>query len=41
VLAAAPGRVVEMYTPMVQGAGEEATLSVPSWLASLMEARRR
>ena len=41
VLAAAPGRVVEMYTPMVDGSGDEATLSVPSWLASLMEARRR
>jgi 8-oxo-dGTP pyrophosphatase MutT (NUDIX family) len=41
VLAAAPGRVVEMFTPTVEGTGADATLSVPRWLADLLEARRR
>jgi 8-oxo-dGTP pyrophosphatase MutT (NUDIX family) len=41
VLAAAPTRVVEMFTPAVEGVGEEATLSVPPWLGHLVEARSR
>lgn len=41
VLAAAPGRVVEMFTPTVEGTGADATLSVPPWLADVLEARRR
>jgi hypothetical protein len=41
VLAAAPDRVVEMFTPAVEGSGADATLSVPPGLASLVEARRR
>jgi 8-oxo-dGTP pyrophosphatase MutT (NUDIX family) len=41
VLAAAPRRVVEMFTPTVEGTGADATLSVPPWLADVVEARRR
>ncbi len=41
VLAAAPERVVEMFTPTVEGTGDEATLSVPPRFASMVEARRR
>jgi len=41
VLAAAPTRVVEMFTPAVEGVGPDATLSVPPWLESLVEARSR
>jgi hypothetical protein len=41
VLAAAPDRVVQMFTPSVEGVGDDATLSVPPWLASVIEARRR
>jgi 8-oxo-dGTP pyrophosphatase MutT (NUDIX family) len=41
VLAAAPGRVVEMFTPTVEGTGADATLSVPPWLTDVLEARRR
>ncbi len=41
VLAMAPGRVVEMFTPTVEGTGADATLSVPPWLADVLEARRR
>ncbi len=41
VLAAAPTRVVEMFTPAVEGVGEDATLSVPPWLGPLVEARSR
>jgi 8-oxo-dGTP pyrophosphatase MutT (NUDIX family) len=41
VLAAAPTRVVEMFTPTVEVTGDDATLSVPPWLASLIEARLR
>ena len=41
VLAAAPTRVVEMFTPTVEGSGEDATLSVPPGLGSLFEARHR
>lgn len=40
VLAAAPERVVEMFTPELEGDGETATLSTPPWLAALVEARR-
>jgi hypothetical protein len=40
VLAAAPSRVVDMFTPSVEGTGAEATLSVPPWLADVLEARR-
>jgi 8-oxo-dGTP pyrophosphatase MutT (NUDIX family) len=40
VLAAAPGRVVEMFTPELEGQGEAATLSSPARLAPLVEARR-
>jgi hypothetical protein len=40
VLAAAPARVVEMFTPAVEGAGKDATLSVPPSLTSVIEARR-
>jgi 8-oxo-dGTP pyrophosphatase MutT (NUDIX family) len=40
VMAAAPGRVVEMFTPTLVGEGETATLSTPGWLADLLEARR-
>jgi 8-oxo-dGTP pyrophosphatase MutT (NUDIX family) len=39
VLAAAPGRVVEMFTPAVIGTGDGATMSVPAALAALVEAR--
>jgi 8-oxo-dGTP pyrophosphatase MutT (NUDIX family) len=39
VLAAAPGREVELFTPEIEGEGESATLSVPPWLAPLVEAR--
>ena len=39
VLAAAPTRVVEMFTPTVEGDGDDATLSVPAALATLVEAR--
>ena len=41
VLAAAPERVVEMFTPVVEGTGDDATLSVPSRLAWVVEARHR
>jgi hypothetical protein len=41
VLAAAPTRVVEMFTPTVEGSGDGATLSVPPGLASVIEARLR
>ena len=41
VLAAAPERVVEMFTPAVEGTGDDATLSVPPRFASVVEARRR
>ncbi len=41
VLASAPGRVVEMFTPTVEGDGADATLSVPPWLATVVEAHRR
>jgi 8-oxo-dGTP pyrophosphatase MutT (NUDIX family) len=41
VLAAARTRVVQMFTPTVEGVGEDATLSVPSELGSLFEARHR
>jgi 8-oxo-dGTP pyrophosphatase MutT (NUDIX family) len=40
VLAAARDRVVEMFTPEVEGSGAEATLSAPAYLAPLVEARR-
>jgi 8-oxo-dGTP pyrophosphatase MutT (NUDIX family) len=39
VLEAARGRTVEMFTPQVEGEGEAATLSIPSWLHPLVEAR--
>ena len=41
VLAAAPTRVVEMFTPTVEGSGDHATLSVPPGLFPLLEARLR
>jgi 8-oxo-dGTP pyrophosphatase MutT (NUDIX family) len=41
VLAAAPERMVEMFTPVVEGTGDDATLSVPPRLASVIEARHR
>jgi 8-oxo-dGTP pyrophosphatase MutT (NUDIX family) len=41
VLAAAPGRTVEMFTPTVEGDGESATLSAPPWLSGILEARQR
>jgi 8-oxo-dGTP pyrophosphatase MutT (NUDIX family) len=40
VLAAARDRVVEIFTPEVEGSGAEATLSAPAHLAPLVEARR-
>jgi 8-oxo-dGTP pyrophosphatase MutT (NUDIX family) len=40
VLAAAPGRTVEMFTPTVEGAGQDATLSMPARVVPLVEARR-
>jgi 8-oxo-dGTP pyrophosphatase MutT (NUDIX family) len=40
VLAAARGRVVEMYTPVVEGAGADAMLSMPERLSPLVEARK-
>jgi hypothetical protein len=40
VMAAAPERVVEMFTPELVGEGEAAMLSAPAWLAHLVEARR-
>jgi 8-oxo-dGTP pyrophosphatase MutT (NUDIX family) len=40
VMAAAPERVVEMFTPGLEGEGEAATLSTPPRLAALLEARR-
>jgi 8-oxo-dGTP pyrophosphatase MutT (NUDIX family) len=40
VLAAARGRVVEMFTPRVEGDGEAATLSAPPWLSWLVEGSR-
>lgn len=39
LLAAAAGRVVEMFTPAVEGDGETATMSVPERLWPLVEAR--
>jgi 8-oxo-dGTP pyrophosphatase MutT (NUDIX family) len=39
VLAAAEGRVVEMFTPAVEGEGPEATMSMPQRLWPLVEAR--
>jgi 8-oxo-dGTP pyrophosphatase MutT (NUDIX family) len=39
VLAATTGRVVEMFTPEVEGEGPDATLSVPARLWPLVEAR--
>ena len=39
VLAAAPTRVVEMFTPTVEGSGADATLSIPPALVPLVEAR--
>jgi 8-oxo-dGTP pyrophosphatase MutT (NUDIX family) len=39
VLAAAEGRVLEMFTPAVEGEGAEATMSMPSRLWPLVEAR--
>jgi len=30
-----------MFTPTVEGTGADATLSVPPWLADVVEARRR
>ena len=41
VLAAAPRRVVEMFTPTVEGSGADATLSIPPGLVPLVEARLR
>jgi len=41
VLAAADGRRVEMFTPEVEGAGEDATLSMPEGLKPLVESRHR
>jgi 8-oxo-dGTP pyrophosphatase MutT (NUDIX family) len=40
VLAAAPRRTVEMFTPTVEGDGAEATLSMPARMVALVEARR-
>ncbi len=40
VLAAARDRVVEIFTPEVEGSGDDATLSAPAYLAPLVEARR-
>jgi 8-oxo-dGTP pyrophosphatase MutT (NUDIX family) len=40
VLAAAPGRNVEMFTPTVEGDGADATLSMPTRMVALVEARR-
>jgi 8-oxo-dGTP pyrophosphatase MutT (NUDIX family) len=39
LLAAAAGRVVEMFTPAVEGEGEAATMSMPPHLWPLVEAR--
>jgi hypothetical protein len=39
VLAASRGRVVEMFTPAVEGEGAEATMSMPERLWPLVEAR--
>jgi len=39
LLAAAAGRVVEMFTPAVEGDGETATMSMPERLWPLVEAR--
>jgi 8-oxo-dGTP pyrophosphatase MutT (NUDIX family) len=39
LLGAAEGRVVEMFTPAVEGEGAAATMSVPERLRSLVEAR--
>lgn len=39
VFAAAAGREVDMFTPRVEGEGEEATLSTPAWLRPLVESR--
>jgi 8-oxo-dGTP pyrophosphatase MutT (NUDIX family) len=40
VLAAAPGRNVEMFTPTVECDGADATLSMPTRMVALVEARR-
>jgi 8-oxo-dGTP pyrophosphatase MutT (NUDIX family) len=40
VLAAARDRVVEIFTPEVEGSGADATLSAPAYLAPLLTARR-
>ena len=40
VLAASRDRVVEIFTPEVEGSGDDATLSAPAYLAPLVEARR-
>jgi 8-oxo-dGTP pyrophosphatase MutT (NUDIX family) len=40
VLAAARDRVVEIFTPEVEGSGADATLSAPAYLAPLLAARR-
>jgi 8-oxo-dGTP pyrophosphatase MutT (NUDIX family) len=40
VLAAAPGRTVEMFTPTVEVSGDAATLSMPPRMVTLVEARR-
>ncbi|HEU4812053.1 MAG TPA: NUDIX hydrolase [Nocardioides sp.] len=39
VLAAAAGREVDMFTPQVEGEGEDATLSMPAALRPLVESR--
>jgi 8-oxo-dGTP pyrophosphatase MutT (NUDIX family) len=39
VLAAAPGRDLTMFTPAVEGEGENATMSVPERMVPLLEAR--
>lgn len=39
VLAAAAGREVDMFTPQVEGEGEDATLSLPAALRPLVESR--
>ncbi len=41
VMAAAPGRVVEMFTPAVEVTDEGATLSIPPRLLPVIEAHRR
>jgi hypothetical protein len=38
LLAAASGRVVEMFTPQVEDEGEAATMSIPTRLWPLVEA---